>query len=91
MTSNSSNPIKMGKLCVILNLIIIIILHLIIGNNNFVNAQVDLCFLEDGSSSETFTINEAVPVGSIIGLLKVNSYSIFFILLYFFVSVSFVF
>lgn len=36
----------------------------------------DLCFLSHGGSSETFTINEAVPVGSIIGVLKVSVFSL---------------
>ena len=35
-------------------------------------SQSDLCFLSHGGSSETFTINEGVPVGSIIGVLKVS-------------------
>jgi len=34
--------------------------------------QENLCYLSSGGSSETFTINEAVPVGSIIGILKVS-------------------
>lgn len=33
----------------------------------------DLCYLSHGGASETFTINEAVPIGSIVGSLKVSS------------------
>ena len=89
MTYSSCNPFKMGKLCVIFYLILIIINLLIILDNssNYASAQSDLCFLADGSSSETFTINEAVPVGSIIGILKVSflfTFDTFF-------SISFVF
>ena len=32
----------------------------------------DLCYLSHGGASETFTINEAVPIGSIVGSLKVS-------------------
>ena len=63
----------MGKMCVMFYFILINLLIILSNSSNYyVHAQVDLCFLADGSSSETFTINEAVPVGSIIGVLKVR-------------------
>lgn len=43
---------------------------------SFVSTSVsssDLCYLSHGGASETFTINEAVPIGSIVGSLKVSS------------------
>lgn len=36
--------------------------------------SAELCFLSHGGSSETFTVNEAMPVNSIIGTLKVSSH-----------------
>ena len=35
--------------------------------------SADLCFLSHGGSSETFTVNEAIPVNSVIGTLKVSN------------------
>ena len=34
--------------------------------------QDNLCFLSHGGSSETFTVNEGLPVNSVIGSIKVS-------------------
>lgn len=50
--------------------------HLLTIQSSFVSTSVsssDLCYLSHGGASETFTINEAVPIGSIVGSLKVSS------------------
>lgn len=36
------------------------------------STQDNLCFLSHGGSSETFTVNEGLPVNSVIGSIKVN-------------------
>lgn len=35
----------------------------------------NLCFLSHGGSSETFTVNEAMPINSVIGTIKVRYYT----------------
>jgi hypothetical protein len=37
----------------------------------FSSSQDNLCFLSHGGSSETFTVNEALPVNSVIGSIRV--------------------
>ena len=54
-------------------LCIILLSQCVSLTESVVTPQSDLCFLSHGGSSETFTINEAVPVGSIIGVLKVST------------------
>jgi hypothetical protein len=35
------------------------------------SSQDNLCYLSHGGSSETFTVNEALPVNSVIGSIRV--------------------
>lgn len=39
------------------------------------SSQDNLCFLSHGGSSETFTVNEGLPVNSVIGSIKVSDHS----------------
>ena len=76
MTQSFFNPFNMGLSGVMsvkmITLTLLIALDCSSMSSVQAQSQGDLCFLSDGSSSETFTINEAVPIGSIIGHLKVS-------------------
>lgn len=43
-----------------------------LDSDSVTHNESNLCFLSHGGSSETFTVNEAVPVDSVIGTIKVS-------------------
>lgn len=46
-------------------------------NSEFDQINSNLCFLSHGGSSETFTVNEATPIETVIGTIKVNLFQSF--------------
>lgn len=62
---------------VLYHLILVNILSYFYGHNcapdNLIpQTNPDLCYLTDGGSSQTFTVNEATPINSVIGTLQVS-------------------
>lgn len=65
---------------------IFISFNLIYVKSSELTNRYDLCYLKDGGSSQTFTVNEATPINSSIGSLQVTNSFIQLLSIYFLAS-----